>query len=876
MTTSNLESPIYQAYTSAPNPSLTECGSIGAPFFMNDLDTPRPSFTLNSPNLYSSAVSDALETTASLELSHSAQAAVPNNIKAEPEAQHEATPSTASTSLESCITDSHAEAAYEVNDAAAEATSVVDAVATDEPCVADIDAKATSTVEAQKDDAEHALADSSELAVAVSNDVVGTTADSTVAGDEALCLDKAECVGDVADASNLVVKVFNKDALSKAEAAGFTVEEVAAAYTEDERTLAETEADARANANAMSSQCVVNAIKRTSGRNADFIMPSGVNMKLLKAVAPKLDWHKLKTNLNRNMSSKEVIDSMYVDECDEHTDESIKMIELWERGLDTPLSKTIKGAAAMVQRVFERLNYIKNAAIRNIIFNNINIPKDLSLFKDFNCNVIGYDNSDEPYIDSDQAITNFHANGNCNSKLCVLSLSDDDELNPTDSDTAATTSAADAAADAAATTATADAAAADDSCANADCTGADSKANEKETGSGAADNGKKCGSKVNNFTMYMDLAKGAITTAETDSKESDSNKSSLVSLVAPARNVMQRTQLNKLKQAISGLRALAIANSLDEEASPSDAISLYAKDSVLHPLMQALSEQNYCDEALDNGKYFHESGKTAYLHHHFDNYAFFKKNEVSAITERAKSITNEYQSATRSKDGNVDCDASGCIGARERYNKAMMQIFSDAGYRFMPQELIADLFNTLMAFDAAQRRLHRYVPFEQITNASVATLPLDHVVVLKIRQLMRILGLYRLIFDYSQDNEWSSILQDSFDIFKDYAARQLLTDVNCRELLETLRINQSEHDLKRAKNVRRFFISPELLDNDATMLYDHRIHHFIPSRVNKVQNFLAIVAYINERARFSNKAHVATMPLLQMLEHPENTTAASA
>lgn len=370
--------------------------------------------------------------------------------------------------------------------------------------------------------------------------------------------------------------------------------------------------------------------------------------------------------------------------------------------------------------------------------------------------------------------------------------------------------------------------------------------------------------------MYMDLAKGVITTDQPQADLVFNQDKSLVSLVAEPRNIVQRTNVGKLNRAITGLRALAIANSLDEEAYPSNAISLYAKDSVLHPLLRALSEQQYCDEALDDGQYFHESGKTAYINHHFDTHAFFKKSEVSAISERAQNITNEFKHATSG------AASSGCANARERYNKAMMQIFSDAGYRFMPKELIADLFKTLMAFDAAQRRLHRYVPFELITNANVASMPLDHVIALKVRQFMRILGLYRLIFDYNHDNEWASILQDSFDLFKDYAASQILTNVNCRELLETLRQNQSEHDLKRSKTIRRFFISPELLDNDATMLYDHRMHHFIPSRVSKVQNFLAIVAYINERARFSNKAHVEAMPLVQMLEHPERSAHSTA
>ena len=488
-------------------------------------------------------------------------------------------------------------------------------------------------------------------------------------------------------------------------------------------------------------------------RHISYVLPSGVDMGLLQAVAPTIEWNKLKRKVSYEpkFKAKSTIDNVLVSLNDESLDsscyeEGLKLIEHFESNACLTLSHSITSAAAIVERVFEHLNAIKERAIQEVLFER---------------------------------------------------LPDFDKLSQVKSKTSKLAS-------------------------------------------------------TSNRALSSDKAAAAKAVSSVDKPLSDMNIPSDAMAVFEDGAQLTSNELEGVAEVTSnGLEGVAKLVHGDEfehgfeEALNCNAMSQYASDTTLRPIVYALSNGKFINIKASDGSYFHSFENKGYIKHLYDSQAAFSQDEVHDISSKVKSLSSEYSCALQSKKQH-----GGAALAKQSYQDEVMKIFTEAGYRYMSIKLIAQLYETLCALDSAHRSLHNYVPFEPVNNYEVSAMPLDVEVSPKIRLFVRLLGLYRLCFDYSKDNEWCSIMQDSFTLFRDYAAAQLFNRDAIKDVPHDLAAMQIEHDINRSKENKRFFSSPELLDNDACLLYDCRLHHITNERAIKFENFLAIAAYINARQRF--------------------------
>lgn len=489
-------------------------------------------------------------------------------------------------------------------------------------------------------------------------------------------------------------------------------------------------------------------------RQISYVLPSGVDMGLLQAVAPTIEWNKLKRKVSYEpkFKDKSTIDNVLVSLNDESLDsscyeEGLKLIEHFESNDCLTLSQSITSAAAIVERVFEHLNSIKERAIQEVLFDRL------------------------PDFDKQ-----------CQVKSKTSKL--------TSTSNRALSSAKDAAA--------------------------------------------KYVCSVNKSLSDMNIPSDAMAVFE-DGAQVTSNGLEGVEKVVHGNG-------------LEGVAKIVHGDEFEhgfEESLNCNAMSQYASDTTLRPIVYALSNGKFINIKASDGSYFHSFENKGYIKHLYDSQAAFSKDEVHDISVKVKSLSSEYSCALQSKKQH-----GGAALAKQSYQDEVMKIFTEAGYRYMSIKHIAQLYETLCALDSAHRSLHNYVPFEPVNNYEVSAMPLDVEVSPKIRLFVRLLGLYRLCFDYSKDNEWCSIMQDSFTIFRDYAAAQLFNRDAIKDVPHDLAAMQIEHDINRSKENKRFFSSPELLDNDACLLYDCRLHHITNERAIKFENFLAIAAYINARQRF--------------------------
>lgn len=488
-------------------------------------------------------------------------------------------------------------------------------------------------------------------------------------------------------------------------------------------------------------------------RHISYVLPSGVDMGLLQAVAPTIEWNKLKRKVSYEpkFKAKSTIDNVLISLNDESLDsscyeEGLKLIEHFESNDRLTLSNSITSAAAIVERVFERLNAIKERAIQEVLFDRL---------------------------------PDFYKHSQVKSKTSKLTSTSPHALS---------------------------------------------------TAKGGA--AKAVGS-VDKSLSDMNIPSDAMAVFE-DGAQLTSNGLEGVAKVN--------------SNGLEGVAKVVHGDELEhgfEKALNCNAMSQYASDTTLRPIVYALSNGKFINIKASDGSYFHAFENKGYIKHLYDSQAAFSQDEVHDISLKAKSLSSEYSCALQNKKQH-----GGAALAKQSYQDKVMKIFTEAGYRYMSIKLIAQLYETLCALDSAHRSLHKYVPFEQVNNYEVSAMPLDVEVSPKIRLFVRLLGLYRLCFDYSKDNEWCSIMQDSFTLFRDYAAAQLFNRDAIKDVPHDLAAMQIEHDINRSKENKRFFSSPELLDNDACLLYDCRLHHITNERAIKFENFLAITAYINARQRF--------------------------
>lgn len=488
-------------------------------------------------------------------------------------------------------------------------------------------------------------------------------------------------------------------------------------------------------------------------RHISYVLPSGVDMGLLQAVAPTIEWNKLKRKVSYEpkFKAKSTIDNVLISLNDESLDsscyeEGLKLIEHFESNDCLTLSHSITSAAAIVERVFEHLNAIKERAIQEVLFDRL------------------------PDFDKQSQVKSK------TSKLASTS----------------------------------------------------------------------------NRALSSAKAAAAKAVSSMDKPLSDMNIPSVAMAVFEDGAQLTSNGLEGVAEVTSnGLECVAKLVHGDEfehgfeEALNCNAMSQYASDTTLRPIVYAMSNGKFINIKASDGSYFHSFENKGYIKHLYDSQAAFSQDEVHDISLKVKSLSSEYSSALQSKKQH-----GGAALAKHSYQDEVMKIFTEAGYRYMSIKLIAQLYETLCALDSAHRSLHNYVPFEPVNNYEVSAMPLDVEVSPKIRLFVRLLGLYRLCFDYSKDNEWCSIMQDSFTLFRDYAAAQLFNRDAIKDVPHDLAAMQIEHDINRSKENKRFFSSPELLDNDACLLYDCRLHHITNERAIKFENFLAIAAYINARQRF--------------------------
>ena len=499
-------------------------------------------------------------------------------------------------------------------------------------------------------------------------------------------------------------------------------------------------------------------------RHISYVLPSGVDMGLLQAVAPTIEWNKLKRKVSYEpkFKAKSTIDNVLISLNDESLDsscyeEGLKLIEHFESNDCLTLSHSITSAAAIVERVFEHLNAIKERAIQEVLFDRL------------------------PDFDKQSQV---------NSKTSKLTSTSKRAL-----------SSAKAAA------------------AKAVCS-------------------------VDKSLSDMSIPTDAMAVFE-DGAQVTSNG---LEGVAKATSNGLAGVAEATSNGLEGVAKLVHGDEFEhgfEESLNCNAMSQYASDTTLRPIVYALSNGKFINIKASDGSYFHSFENKGYIKHLYDSQAAFSQDEVHDISSKVKSLSSEYSCALQSKKQH-----GGAALAKQSYQDEVMKIFTEAGYRYMSIKLIAQLYETLCALDSAHRSLHNYVPFEPVNNYEVSAMPLDVEVSPKIRLFVRLLGLYRLCFDYSKDNEWCSIMQDSFTLFRDYAAAQLFNRDAIKEVPHDLAAMQIEHDINRSKENKRFFSSPELLDNDACLLYDYRLHHITNERAIKFENFLAIAAYINARQRF--------------------------